>query len=266
MQFVVDLNDESNTPEQLRQLACMLFDAADDIDGGEPDKTDGPSPPVLTLVSKVDSPPLDPAVVFARPTAAVPMQADPPASTVLVPTGTQVISPPPPTDIATAPIQLDRDGFPHDTRIHSATPTIKADGRWRQKRNLDNPTLVAVEAELRSRPAVRAAVLVPATVIPPPPPAIIPPPPAVVAAPNAPAPSVMVPPPPPVAAPVLPSLDAFRALMARIGPHTKDDGRLSNATMKPLHAQFGASTWADYMTKCADKVPALNALIDGLLA
>ena len=112
----------------------------------------------------------------------------------------------------------------------------------------------------------------PATVIPPPPPPVVIPPPPVVAGSNAPTSlTVTVPvgtPPPPVAAglPGGPTTgtDPFRALMSRINGHTGTDGALSIERMKPIHAQFGASSWADYCLKARDAIPALNAVLDGM--
>lgn len=192
-----------------------------------------------------------------------------------------------------AGVQLDKKGFPWDKRIHSETPKINADGRWRQRRNLDNPTLLAVEDELISRgygktpETPRIAIPPPpapspfACVVPSPPPAapVIPPPPPTTGGadgtPNAVAPMVIPSPPPAVAASApnpgfaggVPSgALAFRALMNLIGPHTLADGRLSLDVMKPIHAQFGATGWQDYVTKCNDKIPALTAVIQGMLS
>lgn len=180
------------------------------------------------------------------------------------PTGLSFPVAPPPVAVATGPgtvTQLDRDGLPHDERIHSKTPTMTTDGRWRKRRNLDHATLVAVEAELRSRNQVSLPL---APVIPPPPP--------VVAAPNAPTNRVMVPPPPPVVTSgVLPAQDAnavdpFRALMRRIEGHTGEGGRLATEIMRPIHAEFGAVGWQDYYVKFRDKIPALLKRIEEMLS
>lgn len=153
---------------------------------------------------------------------------------------------------------LDKDGLPHDPRIHSVTPTITTAGVWRRRRNLDHATLTAVEAELRAaRGSLPAA-------------PVIPPPPPVVAAPNAPAAPVIPPPPPNVlTAPVAPAettIDPFRQLMRRIDGLTGEGGRLSPELAKPIHAEFGATGWADYVGKCRDKIPALMARLDQVLA
>ncbi len=138
-------------------------------------------------------------------------------------------------------------------------------GTWRRRRNLDNATLVKVEAELRAQ-SVSGPATVPLPLIPPPPP--------FVAAPNAAAPTVMVPPPPPRAdgipppPPPVPVTDnpfGFRALMRKVDGHTGEGGRLSAEAMRPVHAEFGATGWPDYVAKCTAQIPALMARIDGLL-
>lgn len=286
--------DSTATPDQLRLTARFLQDLAAlaeglPVLGAEPE---APAARVVGMVPELgagfDGPPLDPAVVFAQPAGPV---------VSMVPSGTSVVipPPPPPTDVVTAPaantasttqtagttaappsaltmspdpaaVRLDKDGLPHDTRIHSVTPTMTTAGVWRRRRNLDNATLVAVEAELRATYGANAPKAPDTvTVIPPPPvvsPVVIPPPPAATVIPPPPGGA----PPPPVAAGVQPRLDAFRALMARIGPHTMNGGRLAADIMKPYHAQFGAIGWQDYMTKCADRVQELNVVLDGLLA
>lgn len=169
-----------------------------------------------------------------------------------------VIPPPPPLAPvlpATGPAPgVDKDGLPHDPRIHSATPTMTTSGTWRRRRNLDHATLVAVEAELRARPTVSLPV--------------IPPPPPVVAAPNAPAP--VIPPPPNVlTVPVPPAettIDPFRQLMRRIENQTDAGGRFAPEVVKPFHTEFGATGWADYVGKCRAQIPALMLRLDQVTA
>ncbi len=270
MQLMV-MGDES--PRMLRLCSQFLLDAAIVAEGeaksGGPLMPAEPGPTVDTASEgTVIDPPaaVDPRAVFGIP----PVNAASPAP----------LSPSEPNAAAgDAAPQLDRDGFPWDPRIHSATPTIKADGRWRQRRNLDNPTLVAVEAELRKaypQPADKpAAAAVPAAPVIPPPPAPVslppPPPPPVVAGTDAPAATVIPPPPPPppVAAVVQAGANAepvspFRALMKFVEGQTGESGKFSPAVMKPIHAQFGAVGWADYCVKCKDSLPALMDVIKGL--
>jgi hypothetical protein len=276
MQFVVDLNDESNTPAQLRQLAMMLFDAADAIDGGE-DEMPEKAAPVLSLVPKSEAP--SAAEAFA-PKVPVGTEADalataegnppiipppPPVPTVapaatapavIGATGTTAVPPnAQTTSPAPAAARLDKDGLPHDPRIHSATPNMTTSGVWRRRRGLDNATLVAVEAELRARPMV-------------PLPPVIPPPPAVVAAPNAATP--VIPPPPNVLTMPVPAadttIDPFRQLMRLIDGHTVEGGKLAPEVARPIHAEFGATGWADYVGKCRGAIPALMARLALVLA
>jgi hypothetical protein len=289
MQLMI-AGDES--PRLLRLASQFLLDAAQiaeaELKNGGPLMPAAPGPtvderPVLPALDAEDvatlraGQTLDPRVVFAVPAGtAAPIPPPPPVASAATAPAESVAAPPnaPTTSPAPAPAptspapsvpQVDRDGLPHDKRIHSETPTIKADGRWRARRNLDPNTLREVEAELRARVTGAPQVPLPLTGRDPQAP-IIPPPPPVVAAPNAPtAPQVMVPPPPPVVAAVPPPPDAFRGLMALVGPHTGEGGKLALATMKPIHAEFGATGWQDYVGKCRDKIPALTARIQEML-
>ena len=82
--------------------------------------------------------------------------------------GAAVPSPPQPQP--TPPeTQIDADGLPWDKRIHSRTPTIKTNGRWRQKRGVDPALVAQVTAELKGEPAQPQPQ--PAAVPAPPPPA-----------------------------------------------------------------------------------------------
>lgn len=269
MQLMIDTTD---SPRLLRLASQFLEDAARiseaEIRNGGPLMSADPTLPILDAedvraleAMSADAghvsearPALDLRAAFAQPPAAAPPYVVPPPP-VAPPSpeanaaagGTTPIVP-----AGTAP-ELDKDGFPWDKRIHSETPKKNADGTWRRRRNLDNPTLVAVEAELRARVPVSAAPLIP------PPPA----PPAPAAAP--------VIPPPPAALPgfaggVPAGALAFRALMTRVGNYTGEGGRLSNEIMKPIHAQFGAAGWQDYVIKCNGRIAELRAVIEGMLA
>lgn len=46
-------------------------------------------------------------------------------------------------------VEVDKDGLPWDGRIHTESKAKNADGRWRNKRNLDAALKAQVEAELR---------------------------------------------------------------------------------------------------------------------
>ena len=64
-------------------------------------------------------------------------------------------------DVIPAPIvdtvpEVDNRGMIWDKRIHSASPTIKATGEWRNKRSVDATLLATVEAELLGQPIAAA--------------------------------------------------------------------------------------------------------------
>jgi hypothetical protein len=252
MQLMTATDD---SPRMLRLASQFLLDAAQLM---EAETVHG------QLMPAVPGPTVDEAPTAAEAFAKVPEGTgrdkgvdDAPFEAPPVIPAPVVIPPPPPvTSPAVSLGPVDKDGLPHDPRIHSATPTMTTSGTWRRRRNLDHATLVAVEAELRARPTVS---LPPAPVIPPPPP--------VVAAPNAPAATVMVPPPPPVAAGVSEGsaagvIDPFRQLMRRIENQTDAGGRFAPEVVKPFHAEFGATGWADYVGKCRAQIPALMLRLD----
>lgn len=280
MQLMLDTSD---SPRMLRLASQFLEDAAliseGEIRNGGPLMPADPVLPVLDAedvraleAQRADAghasetpAPIDLRAVFAQPAAPVnvvpPPPVVPPSPAANAAAGGT--TPPVATSVtAYSDAQRDAQGFPWDARIHSATPTILKDGSWRQRRNLDNATLVAVESELRARGAVNVVPPPPITPVIPPPPL---PAPAGVAPPVAP-PVIPPPPNPGFAGGVSTGAVAFRALMTRIGGHTSEGGRLALAIMQPIHAQFGAAGWQDYVTKCNDRIPELTAVIEGLLA
>lgn len=283
----VFVSDEA-TPDQLRLTARFLQDLAALAEGNPVSGVE--LPPVLAIPDEEDiaamssGAPLTAAEAFGN----VPEGTDPYLNGIMrnSPEAPVVIPPPPfvaavdPTSTLIAPgapaipaptmgtaavspaseVKLDKDGLPHDPRIHSVTPTIITTGVWRRRRNLDSPTLVAVEAELRARIAA-APVSLPAA-------PFIPPPPNKLAAPNAPAP--VIPPPPTTAWPAVPAdqttIDPFRQLMRRIDGHTVEGGRLAPDIAKALHVEFGVTGWADYVGVAKGKIPALMLRLDAVLA
>jgi hypothetical protein len=48
------------------------------------------------------------------------------------------------------PVIIDKDGLPHDVRIHSKDPTLTDKGYWRKKRGVTDDLVRTVEAQLRS--------------------------------------------------------------------------------------------------------------------
>ena len=116
----------------------------------------------------------------------------PPPPAAPVPVAPVPVAPPPAAPVPVAAVVLDGAGLPHDGRIHSKDPKLKADGHWRTKRGIatTSPGLIEqVTAELRATypaPVAAAPVAYPPPGIAPPPPA---PAPAPVAYPPAPAPA-----------------------------------------------------------------------------
>jgi hypothetical protein len=116
-----------------------------------------PPPPLA-----VPEPPV--AAVVPPPPLAAP---EPPVAAVVPPpplAAPEALVPPP-------PVEFDVTGLAWDPRIHTGTRTRNADGRWRQRRGVEDPAFVAaVETELRERypaPPESAAPPVPASAAPP---------------------------------------------------------------------------------------------------
>ena len=104
-----------------------------------------------------DTPPVDLANKFAAtvtPPAHVPAQTAPavplpPFVPPAPPVGT-VPLPPTVASVGTdAPVERDTDGLPWDARIHAGTRGRNTDGRWKARKGLNDPAMVArVKAEL----------------------------------------------------------------------------------------------------------------------
>lgn len=221
-------------------------------------------PPPAPCTAAAEAPPTAPAAPPATspapPSAAVP-PAPPIASAAAAPA-----VPAAPTN--PAGIEVDADGLPWDARIHSGggkgERPKNADGRWRQKRGLNDPALKArVEAELRQAMGAPAAASVPAAPTPPAPPATATVAPTVVPAPPAttvPSPTVaaapdVVPavPAPPAAAPA----ETFPAFMARVGGLLVA-GSLTQEALNAALAEVGLSSMAQVALR-PDLMPALSA-------
>ncbi len=182
------------------------------------DRPDVGAPEAPLPVSSVPAPPIDMAASFGH--TPVPMTAIVPVAVPFVPPAPPMAPPVPispvpslPT-VDTAPTDaLDVRGLPWDDRIHSGSKAKNADGRWKARKGLNDPSLVArVEAELLGH-ALPARV---APVSPPPPPAYVP----GAGAPVVPGHAASVPPVPPappaaVAAPAGMVAD-FQTLMAEV--------------------------------------------------
>lgn len=95
-----------------------------------------------------------PNVAFAPGGVPAAAAAAPNASTAATPTGTAPAATSTPG--ATSGVELDKNGMPHDVRIHSENKAKVQDGSWRYRRNLDPAVKAQVEAELRAVMALPA--------------------------------------------------------------------------------------------------------------
>lgn len=216
------------------------------------------------------NPPAAPASAAAAPSINVP--AVPPASST-VPSAPSVPAAPTgsPAGVPTAPaaptspagVEMDVDGLPWDSRIHAGGRAKNADGRWRQKRNLNDPALKArVEAELRQAMAAGAPVtpLVPQAP----------------SAPVAPQPTAPVAPDPylagiaarndapqPPQAPAAPAVETFATLMVKI-TQAQAAGKLTEAKVGEALAAVHLSAPGQLAAR-PDLCPAVGAIIDGFI-
>lgn len=111
-----------------------------------------PPPPALSTAVAA-APPIAPA---ATPAISPPIAVVPPVPTP-APAAVAPVAPAAPP--SPAGIEVDADGMPWDARIHAGGRATNADGRWRQKRGLNDPALKQrVEAELRQAMGAAASV------------------------------------------------------------------------------------------------------------
>lgn len=144
-------------------------------------------------------------------------------------------------------VALDKNGLPHDARIHASTAVLNVDGTWRAKRNVDSALVETVEAELH---AVMAA------------PGPVPTPPVAMEVPPVPTPPV---PPPPV--PTLPVAEAaaaaavspFAAVMKRVVA-LQGAGRITSAEVTQTCVDIGLGNIRD-LAKRPDLIPSFEALL-----
>lgn len=213
-----------------------------------------PAPSTAAVVPLPTAPVAPPPGLPTPPPAAAPSVPSP-AATAAAPT-----APVAPTNPAGG-VEVDADGLPWDPRIHASGEGGKrpknADGRWRQKRSLNDAALKKrVEDELRAAMAAPgAAVTAPPSSassagVPTPPPA---------AAPTAPSA-----PPIPPAPPAVPAADTFATLMARLGPPMAQ-GKITMQAVCDLLAPFGLSAPAQLAAR-PDLVPMVAPVIDSALA
>lgn len=218
-----------------------------------------PPAPSTAAVAPLPTAPVAPTPGLPTPPPAAVPSAPNPAATVAAPT-----APVAPTSPAGG-VEVDADGLPWDHRIHASGEGGKrpknADGRWRQKRGLNDGALKKrVEDELRAAMAAPGAA-VPATPAGQPSPAssvVVPTPPPLDAliAPSA--------PPTPPAPPAAPAADTFATLMARLGP-PMTQGKITMEAVCALMAPFGLNAPAQLAAR-PDLVPMVASVIDAELA
>jgi len=75
----------------------------------------------------------------------------PPAPPVVAPTASAALS---------SPANVDKDGLPHDPRIHSTPATLTDKGVWRKKRGVTADQVASVTSELKAIAAIPAAPVV----------------------------------------------------------------------------------------------------------
>lgn len=202
-------------------------------------------PPPAPSTAVAEAPPTAPVAppVTSAPTVAVP-PAPPTVPAAVAPAAP--VAPPSP-----AGIEVDADGLPWDARIHAGGRAKNADGRWRQKRGLNDAALKnRVEAELRQAMGAAASVPVVPPAAPPSPPA-----PPTVPVPAAPAAST-------TAAPPAPSEEAAPQFLARVGGMLAS-GALTQDRLNAALASAGLSTMAQLIVAPA-LIPVVRAQIDAV--
>lgn len=134
MQIIIDPKEEN--PSTLRAVALMLSSIASAVN------VHNNSGKEITLT--VTEPPANPGNAHDAPGASDQSQ----------------IPPPPPLTGATAQTEnsgssteLDVNGLPWDSRIHSGSKGKNQDGSWKSLRNVDKSIVPGVEAELRAQMA-----------------------------------------------------------------------------------------------------------------
>lgn len=251
-QAKIDANDRPDTGVSADEKAAVsaalpvapLFNPFAPAAGAAVAQVPPPPPVPSTAVAAVPStvPAAPPVTSAAPPVVGVP-PAPPLAPTAAVPAVPAV--PPSP-----AGIEVDADGLPWDARIHAGGRAKNADGRWRQKRGLNDGALKArVEAELRQAMGVAATASVP--VVPTVP--VVPSPPTT-ASPNTPATSGA--PTPPLAVPAAPAAEETAPqFLARIGGMLAS-GALTQDKLSAALAAVGLTSMSQLVT-----APALVPLV-----
>lgn len=226
-QAKIDFNDRPDTGVSAARPVAPLFNpfAASAAVAQVP-------PPPAPSTAAAEAPPTVPAVPPA--TSVTPLAAGVPPVPPSAPAAAVPAAPAAPA--SPAGIEVDADGLPWDARIHAGGRAKNADGRWRQKRGLNDAALKSrVEAELRQ--AMGAAVSVPSVAL---------------GGPNAPV--------APPAAPSAPADDSAPQFLARVGGMLAS-GALTQDRLAAVLATVGLSTMAQLIVAPA-LIPAVRAQID----
>ena len=241
-QATIDFNDRPDVGGvSAEEKAAVL---ASPVDAAVAVSPPGFNPFAGSAVAQVPPPPA-PSTAAAEALPTAPATSVPPAPALSAPAPPSApaaaVPAAPAAPASPAGIEVDADGLPWDARIHAGGRAKNADGRWRQRRGLNDAALKArVEAELRQ--AMGAAVSVPSVAL---------------GGPNAP----VAPPTAPVpAAPAAPSEEPAPQFLARVGGMLAS-GALTQERLAAALATVGLSTMAQLVVAPA-LIPAVRAQID----
>lgn len=247
-QATIDFNDRPDVGGvSAEEKAAVL---ASPVDAAAAVSPPGFNPFAGSAVAQVPPPPA-PSTAAAEALPTAPATSVPPAPALSVPAPPSApgeAAPAAPVAPASpAGIEVDADGLPWDARIHAGGRAKNADGRWRQRRGLNDAALKArVEAELRQAMGAAASVpvapIVPAAPLPP-----------TTASPSTPV-SSDVPTPPP-AAPSAPADESAPQFLARVGGMLAS-GALTQDRLAAVLATVGLSTMAQLIV-----APALISVV-----
>lgn len=199
----------------------------------------------------VQAPQLDARAVFGGAAAAVVPPVAPVVPVPPVPTPPTAAAAPIVAPAATGSLELDSEGLPWDSRIHTEARSKNKDGTWRAKRGLNDEAKVkAIKAELLAAVAAGVGAPVPATAVVPTPPAGTPDPAPTVPVPPLPtttAAATVVPAPPPTiapspaAAPAQQAAKAYHEVVMLVTP-ALSEGRITEAQVVATLSAFPGIT------------------------
>ena len=247
-QATIDFNDRPDVGGvSAEEKAAVL---ASPVDAAVAVSPPGFNPFAGSAVAQVPPPPA-PSTAAAEALPTAPATSVPPALSVPAPPSAPGEAAPaaPVAPASPAGIEVDADGLPWDARIHAGGRAKNADGRWRQKRGLNDAALKSrVEAELRQ--AMGAAVSVPSVALGGPNAPVAPP---TAPVPAAPAASTTV-------VPAAPSEEPTPQFLARVGGMLAS-GALTRERLAAALATVGLSTMAQLVVAPA-LIPAVRAQLE----